>query len=146
MKKQVIKLLQKQIDQLKDPEFDLEAWKSATEAILTKVFGASDGKIKQIHELKIDYSSWALRDSNAKYKPVETCKKKGQAILEAAIGELETFGLPVNEQPEFLAKFFTEEEQKILLSGSEDKSKIVSKLKKKDLEKLVLKFLKESIS
>lgn len=144
MKKQIISLLQKQIDQLADPDFDLEAWKSAGIAVLSSIFGAEDNKVKQVTDLKIDYSSWTLRDSNANYKPVETCKKKGKAIFEAAIHELETFGPPAKKS-EFLSDYFTAEEQKILLSESSDKANIITKLKKKDLENLVLKFLKESI-
>lgn len=144
MKKQVIKLLEKQIEKLEQPDFDLEAWKSATIAVLSRIFGESDGKVKQITDLKIDYSSWALRDSNAKYKPVETCKKKGHAILEAAIDEIETFGIPTKEHPDFLSKFFDPEELKILLSESGDHSKVISKLKKKDLEKLVLKLIQHA--
>lgn len=141
MPKKLISLLQKQIEKLKQPDFDLEAWKSATVALLSRIFGEGDSKVKQINELKIDYSSWALRDSNAKYKPVETCKKKGQAILEAAIDEIESFGLPAKGHSDILAEYFDDEEQKILLSESGDKTSVISKLKKKDLENLVLKLI-----
>lgn len=140
MTKKLIKLLQSQIDKLDQPDFDLEAWKSSTTSVLTRVFGGSDVRIKQINELKIDYSSWALRDSNAQYKPVESCKRKGGEILKTAIEEIELFGLPMNHE-EILSKYFDKDQIKILLSGSDDKSKLISQLKKKDLELLVINFL-----
>ncbi len=141
MPKKLIKLLEKQIEKLEAEDFDLEAWKSSATSVLTRIFGADDPRIKQVDQLKVDYSSWALRDSNAQYKPVESCKRKGKALMISAVEELETFGLPAN-QSKVLEDFFEEEEIKILLSESKDLKKIVSKLKKKDLEKLVLKLLK----
>ncbi len=91
---QFISVLQKQIDQLDHSEFDIEAWKKGTVTRLLNIYPVDDPKILQIQELKIDYSSWALRDSNSSYKPVETCKKMGKAILEAIIDELNIFGFP----------------------------------------------------
>ena len=87
-----IKLLEKQISKLEDKEFDLEAWKSSTIHLLTILFAAEDPKVKEIFSLKIDYSSWALRDSGADYKPLESCKKKGKEILEIAKSELVLLG------------------------------------------------------
>lgn len=146
MKKQVIKLLHQQIDQLEQPEFDLEAWKSATMTILERIFGTSNEKLKLIGQLKIDYSSWALRDSNAKYKPVESCKNQGKAILKASIDEIETFGLPLENPKSILEKYLDGAEVKTLLSNAGNKAKVLSGLKKKDLEKLVLNLLELSTS
>ncbi len=146
MKKQVIKLLHQQIDQLEQPEFDLEAWKSATMTILERIFGTSNEKLKLIGQLKIDYSSWALRDSNAKYKPVESCKNQGKAILKASIDEIETFGLPFENPKSILEKYLDGAEVKTLLSNAGNKAKVLSGLKKKDLEKLVLNLLELSTS
>lgn len=87
------KFLKNQISKLDLEDFDLEAWKSATVAALERIYDKTDPKIRQIEQLKIDYSSWALRDSNANYKPVETCKKKGREVLQTAIDELEILGL-----------------------------------------------------
>ncbi len=41
-----------------------------------------------------DFGSWALRDASSSHNPVISCKKQGREIIEAAINELETFGLP----------------------------------------------------
>ncbi|WP_421874413.1 hypothetical protein [Marinoscillum sp.] len=141
MKKQFVKLLEKQIDKLEAEDFDLEAWKSSSISILTRIFGEDSPKVKQIDQLKIDYSSWALRDSNSQYKPVESCKRKGREILSTAIDEIDTFGVPTNGPSDLLKEYFDDEEVKILLSESGDKTSVISKLKKKDLEKLVLKLL-----
>ncbi|MEQ8470222.1 MAG: hypothetical protein RIC35_03515 [Marinoscillum sp.] len=140
MTKKLINLLQLQIDKLEAEDFDLEAWKSSTVSVLTRVFGEKDPRIKQINELKIDYSSWALRDSNSHYKPVETNKRKGKEILSTAISEVELFGLHVKMEA-VLARHFDEGQIKILLSESGDKQKLVQQLKKKDLELLVLELI-----
>lgn len=96
MNKQYALLLKKQLDKLRSEDFDLEAWKSASISVLTRVFGASDSKVKQIEDLRIDYGSWALRDAQGSYNPLQTCKKKGAELFEAAINELEILGLPDN--------------------------------------------------
>lgn len=97
MKNPHIALLKKQIKKLDSPEFDLEAWKLSTQLILNQVFGTFDPKTLAIRDLKIDYSSTMLRDSNANYKPLETCKKKGREVLELAVDELEMAILPESE-------------------------------------------------
>ena len=89
-----IAFLKKQLAKLDSENFDLEAWKSSSTAFLSRLFGEKDTKVKQIEGLKIDYGSWALRDASSSYNPVSSCKKQGREILEAAINELETFGLP----------------------------------------------------
>jgi len=76
MKDKYIELLNRQFTKLEDVDFDLEAWKASTIAVLNRVFGETDLRVKQIEQLKIDYSSWALRDSNSNYKPIETAKKR----------------------------------------------------------------------
>jgi len=87
-----IAVLNKQIKKLGENNFDLEAWKSSTVAILTRMFGDQDPKIDQINKIRIDYGSWALRDASSRYNPVKSCKEMGKEILEASINELETFG------------------------------------------------------
>ena len=91
-KEKGIKLLEKQISKLAEKDFDLEAWKSSTIHLLSMLFSADDPKIKEIIGLKIDYGSWALRDSGSDYKPLESCKKKGKEILEIAKDELDLLG------------------------------------------------------
>ncbi len=86
------KLLKSQIKKLEEAEFDLEAWKAATSALLMRILGKEDPRIQQIEKLKIDYGSWALRDAEASYNPTESNKKQGKEILEVVIAELEAFG------------------------------------------------------
>ena len=89
-----IAVLKKQLAKLDNENFDLEAWKSSSSVFLSRLFGDKDTKVKQIQGLKIDYGSWTLRDASSSYNPVISCKKQGREIIEAAINELETFGLP----------------------------------------------------
>ena len=87
-----VKLIRAQIDKLFEKRFDLEAWKTLTIVLLERIFGNESVKIKQIESLKYDYSSWALRDASGVENNMDTCKKSGMNILEAAIFELEQFG------------------------------------------------------
>lgn len=89
MKNKFIPLLEKRIEKLEDSDFDLEAWKSATVSTLERIFDSAHSSIKRIDDLKIDYSSWALRDATSKYNPTETCKRKGKEILSSLIDEIE---------------------------------------------------------
>ena len=100
MEEKSIKILNEQIAKLDNKDFDLEAWKSSSTAMLARIFGKDDYRIKQILDLKIDYSSWALRDASSSYNPKKSCKKIGREILETSINELRTFG----EQPESAPK------------------------------------------
>ncbi len=86
-------LLDSQIQKLDFENFDLEAWKSSTISVLSRIFGRSDFRAEQINQLKIDYSSWALRDSSANYNPIEAAKQKGREILLTAIEEMTLFGI-----------------------------------------------------
>ena len=104
MKSQYIKLLNKQIEKLDRDDFDLEAWKTSAITVLHRIFGDSDLRAKHIDQLKIDYSSWMLRDSNSHYKPVETAKLKGREILQTAVEEIEIFGGPENHATDVLGK------------------------------------------
>lgn len=136
MKSQYIKLLKKQITKLEDESFDLEAWKTSAISVLQRIFGETDPRAKQIDNLKIDYSSWALRDSNANYKPVETAKLKGKEILNTAIDEIEIFGAPENHAAEVLGQDFAKKLQD--MSDSERK-KHFEAMKKGELVELLMK-------
>lgn len=140
MKQQYIRLLNNQVEKLASEDFDLEAWKSSTVSVLTRIFGGDDPRIQQIDQLKIDYSSWALRDSNAGYQPIASCKRKGKELLVTAIEEIETFGVPVT-QGQILEEFFTASEIKILLSEPDQANALIRKLKKEDLQRLVLRLI-----
>ncbi len=98
--KNAIKLLKKQIEKLENEDFDLDAWKGGTQAVLERLFGSDSSKIQQLHAIKIDYSSWALRDSTAKYNPRDTVKRLGRELLDSAIDEIELMGLPSKDKSE----------------------------------------------
>ncbi len=143
MDKKFIKLLNNQMQKLEAEDFDLEAWKSSTVSVLSRIFGKDDPRNDQIAGLKIDYSSWALRDSNSKYKPIESCKRKGKEILLTAIEEIEIFGLGSSKET-ILKDLLDQKEIEILLSDSKrtDQLNVLKKLKKEDLQELLLQLLK----
>jgi len=88
MERDVSKLLKAQLKKLNSKDFDLEAWKSSTSAVLSIAFGADDPHVHEIQKLKIDYGSWALRDAKASYDPMVTCKKIGKEVVEIALSQL----------------------------------------------------------
>ena len=135
MKSQYIKLLKKQIQKQDDESFDLEAWKTSAITVLDRIFGSNNPRSKHVNDLKIDYSSWALRDSNSNYKPVETAKRKGKEILNTAIEEIEIFGAPENHTAEVLGNDFVKNLQN--MSDSERKKHFES-MKKDKLVALLL--------
>jgi len=141
--KKYAELIKKQISKLDNDQFDLDAWKSSAYAVIKRIFGDFDPRLKQIEGLRIDYSSWTLRDSSAKYKPIESSKNIGREILQSALEEIEVFGM---ESPSHhdLEKYFDEEDlHKLLDDGlsKEEKLKLIKKLKKSDLEKIVLSLI-----
>lgn len=138
MKSQYITLLKKQIEKLEDEDFDLEAWKSSAVSSLIRVFGKEDQRKEQIEKLKIDYSSWALRDSNANYKPVESAKRMGKEIFKTAIEEIEIFGEPQNHSSDVLGKEFAKELQSMT---EKERKKHFEGMKKEKLVELLMKVM-----
>lgn len=136
MKSQYSKLLKKQISKLEEDDFDLEAWKTSAITVLNRIFGYDDPRAKQVENIRIDYSSWALRDSNSNYKPMETAKRKGKEILNTAIDEIEIFGAPEDHNMQVLGQDFVKK-----LQGMSDyeKKKHFNDLKKGELVDLLLK-------
>ncbi|TRX59900.1 hypothetical protein FNH22_07550 [Fulvivirga sp. M361] len=139
-------LIDQQIQKLSAPDFDLEAWKGATKYVLSLVFGENNTKIAEIENLKIDYSSWALRDSASDYKPIEMCKKKGRELLIVAKDEVVLLGL--NNQSKtsdlLLKSLLSEEEYNLFTDPAMDKEKkrgVLSKLKKNQLVDMLLPLL-----
>lgn len=136
MKSQYIKLLKKQISKLEEEDFDLEAWKTSAITVLHRIFGSTDPRATQIENLKIDYSSWMLRDSNSNYKPIETAKLKGKEILNTAIDEIEIFGEPENHASDLLGKEFAKELQNM---SEKERQKHFEGMKKDKLVELLMK-------
>lgn len=94
MAKKEIQLLEQQIARLSDKDFDLEAWKKYTINILDRIFGENTIKIKQVEQLDFEFNSWSLRDASGNESYEERTIKLAREILQAAIDELKTFGLP----------------------------------------------------
>ena len=87
-----IQILHDQIGKLDVSKFDLNSWKTTTIVLLERIFGPNNEKIKSIREIQYDQGSWTLRDETGFSHSIESCKKLGREILEAAIVELEAFG------------------------------------------------------
>lgn len=136
MKSKYIKLLKKQIEKLDNPDFDLEAWKTSAITVLHRIFGETDTRAKQIDQLKIDYSSWMLRDSNSNYKPIETAKLIGREIIKTAVEEIEIFGAPENHASDIMGKEFASDLQKM---SEAERKKHFDAMKKNKLVELLMK-------
>ena len=136
MKNEYINLLKKQINKLEEDQFNLEAWKTSAIAVLQRIFGMSDLRAKQIEDLKIDYSSWALRDSDSNYKPIETAKLKGREVLNTAIDEIEICGASENHPLEMTGKDFVKQIQEM---NNSERKKHFGGMKKSELVELLMK-------
>ena len=100
MAQKEIKLLEQQIEKLNAKDFDLEAWKKYTVIMLARIFGGKNEKIRQVEKLEYEFSSWSLRDASGNESYEEGTKKLAREILQAAIDEIKTFGLPETEKEE----------------------------------------------
>ena len=85
-----IGILNKRLDELNSDDFDLDVWKNGTSLLLSRIFGENSAYIKAVDELKIDFSSWTLRDATSEYNPKESAKRQGREILELAVAELQS--------------------------------------------------------
>ncbi|HRY98719.1 MAG TPA: hypothetical protein P5550_06645 [Bacteroidales bacterium] len=94
MTKKSIELLSQQLQKLDAPGLNLEAWKSQTVAMLSRIFGERSVKTEHIRNLHYDNSSWTLRDTMGKESPEEAARRSARELLEAAITELSLFGQP----------------------------------------------------
>lgn len=98
MTEKQIELLNSQISKLGDKNFDLEAWKKHTIILLDSIFGSGNQKTKQIETIEYEYNSWSLRDTSGHTSYLESCKKIGREVLEAAVQELELSGIPMKTE------------------------------------------------
>ena len=89
-----VEVIKGQIQKLNAKDFDLFAWKNFTVLLLERIFGPETKKIESINNIKYDKGSWVLRDETGYANSIDACKKLGREILEEAILELETFGIP----------------------------------------------------
>jgi len=94
MVKKEIKLLEQQIESLNTSDFDFEAWKKYSVLILTRIFGSTDDKIKQLDNIDFEFNSWSLRDASGNESYEESSKRLAKEVIKAAIDELSIYGLP----------------------------------------------------
>jgi len=94
MVKKEIKLLQQQIDKLYAKDFDFEAWKKYSLLQLARIFGDNDPKIAQMKGIEFEFNSWSLRDASGNESYEEGSKRLAKEVLQAAIDELDIYGLP----------------------------------------------------
>lgn len=142
MSENEIELLKQQIAAIDIKKFDLEAWKSPTLVFVSRIFGAASEHVRQIRELKYDYSSWALRDTSGGGQLTDPVRVRAREILEAAVSELQNLGAPptVNTTSEVLDAFRKELTGKemqdlgkiILLNETEKPEALKAFLKEKD--------------
>lgn len=154
MAEKEIALLRKQQEKLNEKSFDLEAWKSQTTLFLQRIFGADHLIVKMIADLKYDYSSWNLRDATGNEKSDDPVKMQADEVLEAAIMELESLGLPQQESSAEKAWELMEEEltgkqykeiRAIIEAGKKNKltkvQEVLSKLEKENLISILSRIL-----
>ncbi len=154
MAEKEIALLRKQQEKLNEKSFDLEAWKSQTMLFLQRIFGADHLIVKMIADLKYDYSSWNLRDATGNEKSDDPVKMQADEVLEAAIMELESLGLPQPESSAEKAWELMEEEltgkqykeiRAIIEAGKKNKlakvQEVLSKLEKENLISILSRIL-----
>ena len=149
MAEKEILLLKDQIEKLYQKKFELEAWKSSTLILIERIFGKDDLKLKMINSLKYDYSSWNMRNTAAtgKTSNIDPVLMQAEEIMQAAIAELQTIGLPVNIKEkhkllellseELTGKHFKELELLIKNDDTDKEAKIAEILNSLDKEKLV---------
>ena len=143
------KLLKQQIDKLSDKDFDLQGWKKYTIIILTRIFGEKSEKIRMVDKLEYEFSSWSLRDASGNESYEEGTKKLAREILQAAIDEIDAFGIPQQEYEDRSAQSIQEFLNLLLdeLKGSQVKQlkSILSSLESKDEKRRKIKEILEEI-
>ncbi|NPA36328.1 MAG: hypothetical protein GXO47_05715 [Chlorobi bacterium] len=81
-KNKYIELLNRQLEKLEEPNFELSAWKRSTILILSSIFGENNFRTRSIETIEYEYSSWSLRDESGNKDPVKAiCKETLQTII-----------------------------------------------------------------
>lgn len=94
MSKKEIELIEQQIEQLDEPHFNLDSWKSATNIVLSRIFGSDYEGVRSINKIRYDAGGIYFGGLSNNWDNIETCRKQGREILRACISELKNFGLP----------------------------------------------------
>lgn len=114
-----VKLLRNRVEKLTAEGFDLEAWKDGTIVLLNRIFGEDNQKSRQIEKIRFELNSWSLRDAKGSKNLIESCKKRGEEILQVAIEELENFGLPTDVLEQQQEPF-----KKVIINALEESLKV----------------------
>ena len=127
-------------------DFDLDAWKISTTHLFTLIFNGQDPKIREINDLRIDNSSWTLRDSSPRDSPIETCKRKCREILDIAKDEIELLGIdnPQTSLDNKLKEVLSESQYTTFISptnGVKERSETLQSLSKDKLIELLMSVL-----
>ena len=93
-----IELIKKQIDKLGEKDFNLDAWKSSTIVLLSRIFDNIYPGIKAIEKIEFHGGGWGTSEVSHFWDNTESCKKQGIDILEACITELKEFGQPEKKE------------------------------------------------
>lgn len=133
-----VDLLRQQIAALDARKFDLEAWKASTLLFVSRIFGTSSEHVHQIRDLKYDYSSWSLRDTSGGTHQTDPVRTRAREILEAAITELQMFGIP---SPARSASGMMEAFQKELTGKEMEELKNILNLPDKEKQEKLRAFL-----
>lgn len=141
-----IELLRQQKASLDIKKFDLEAWKAPTLMFVSRIFGATSEHVRQIRELKYDYSSWTLRDTSGGGQLTDPVRVRAKEILEAAISEIQNLGTPPpvsntsvildSFRKELTGKEMQDLEKILLLNESEKRQALKSFLNDRDKKML----------
>jgi hypothetical protein len=86
-KEKNIELINNQIDKLKIDGLNIDAWKSSTIILLTRIFGDNYRGINEIESIKLKTGGI----NNTIWNNLDACKKQGEEILNSCIIELENF-------------------------------------------------------
>jgi hypothetical protein len=145
MSESEIELLRQQVASIDVKKFDLEAWKAPTLMLVSRIFGATSEHVRQIRELKYDYSSWTLRDTSGGGQLTDPVRVRAKEILEAAISEIQNLGIPpvgtttgiLNSlRKELTGKEMQDIEKILLLNESDKRQALKSFLNDRDKKKL----------
>ncbi|MBK3518821.1 hypothetical protein [Carboxylicivirga marina] len=79
-------LLQKQLSEVDERNFDFASWKSATLLLVTSCFGTNSAQVAAIDKIDYAYNSWALRDESGTTDPI---RRECKTTLSVIISELQ---------------------------------------------------------
>ncbi|MCT4591295.1 MAG: hypothetical protein N4A71_25980 [Carboxylicivirga sp.] len=64
-------LLENQLKQIDERDFDFNSWKKATVLLTSSCFGANSAQVDALQKIDYAYSSWTLRDEQGTTDPIK---------------------------------------------------------------------------